>query len=86
MIEFNKEKCTGCSVCAKVCPHKVISMVDGKAVPVNIQRCIECGACQLNCDFGAIDVSKGTGCLFAIIKEDMLKIKGKGCGCGDVCG
>lgn len=85
MIEFNKDKCTGCMVCPKVCPHRVIVMVDGKAEPVNIEKCIECGACQLNCEFDAIIVTKGTGCLFAIVKEDILKIKGKGCGCGDDC-
>jgi len=51
-------------------------------VPENIDKCIECGACQLNCESDAINVTKGTGCLFAIIIEDILKIKGKGCGCG----
>ena len=85
MIEFNTEKCTGCMVCLKVCPHRVISMMDGKAAPVKIEKCIECGACELNCEFEAIKVDKGTGCLFAIIKEDILKIKNKGCGCSDGC-
>jgi NAD-dependent dihydropyrimidine dehydrogenase PreA subunit len=85
VIEFNKDKCTGCTVCTKVCPHRVIAMVDGKATPLHIERCIECGACQLNCEFDAIEVTKGTGCLVAIIKEDILKIKDKGCGCGGGC-
>lgn len=85
MIEFDKEKCTGCRVCTTVCPHGVISMINGKAAPTNIEKCIECGACQLNCEFDAIKVTKGTGCLVAIIKEDILKIKGKGCGCSDGC-
>ncbi|OIO38310.1 MAG: hypothetical protein AUJ75_03035 [Candidatus Omnitrophica bacterium CG1_02_49_10] len=82
MIEFDKVKCTACGVCVKVCPHGVIAIRDKKAIPVNIDRCIECGACKLNCEFGAIEVTVGTGCLFAIFKEDILKIKGKGCGCG----
>lgn len=86
MIEFSREKCVGCGVCPEVCPHGVIAMSAGQAVPVNIEKCIECGACQLNCDFDAIKVTKGTGCLFAIIKEDILKIKDKGCGCGGACG
>ena len=85
MIEFDKEKCMGCKVCVKVCPHRVISMIEGKAETVNIERCIECGACELNCEFDAIKVTKGTGCLVAIIKEDILKIVPKGCGCGDGC-
>ena len=85
MIAFDREKCTGCGVCVKVCPHGVIALQDRKAVPVRLDRCIECGACQLNCEFGAIDVTKGTGCLASIVKEDILKIKKKGCGCGDGC-
>jgi len=82
MITFDKEKCTGCSVCVNVCPHHVIELVDKKAVPKVIERCVECGACQLNCEFDAITVTKGTGCLSAIIWEDILKLRAKGCGCG----
>lgn len=82
MIKFFKEECIGCKVCIKVCPHRVISMVDGRAEPVNKEKCIECGACELNCEYGAIKVTKGTGCLWAIIVEDILKIRSKGCSCG----
>ena len=32
------------------------------------------GACQLNCHDNAIVVTKGTGCLLMIIKEDVLRI------------
>jgi hypothetical protein len=42
---------------------------------------IECGACQLNCAGDAIEVTKGTGCLFVIIKEDILKMDSRECGC-----
>lgn len=82
MIAFNKEKCVGCMVCVKVCPHHVIELIDEKAVPVAIERCIECGACELNCEYDAVEVTKGTGCLSAIIREDILKLQPKGCGCG----
>ena len=85
MIEFDKDKCTGCRICPAVCPHGVISMINGKAAATNIEKCIECGACQLNCEFDAIKVTKGTGCLVAIIEEDILKIKAKGCGCSNGC-
>ena len=49
MIEFHKDKCTGCQVCPKVCPHRVISMEAGKAEGANIDKCIECGACSFAC-------------------------------------
>jgi len=51
-----------------------------KAKVVAEEKCIECGACQINCDYGALLVTKGTGCLTAIIKEDILKVEEPGCG------
>ncbi len=81
MIHVDPEACTGCGVCVKVCPHRVLEMKDKKAYLVAEDRCIECGACQLNCHYEAIEVTKGVGCLVAIIKEDILKIKKKGCCC-----
>lgn len=85
MINFNQSKCTGCKVCVNICPKGVIKLDDNKkAVLKDYQSCLECGACQLNCPVNAIEVTKGTGCLVAILKEDILKItpKGTGCGCG----
>lgn len=85
MIHFDKEKCTGCGVCVKVCPQGVIHLIENKAKMTDYVSCMECGACQLNCEFDAIELTKGTGCLAAIVKEDILKIapKGTGCGCAD---
>ncbi len=80
MISISDAKCSGCSICSYVCPHGVITIKEGKANLSHLERCIECGACQLNCDSEAIFVTKGTGCLVSIIKEDILKIKEKGCG------
>ncbi|MDD5065908.1 MAG: 4Fe-4S binding protein [bacterium] len=59
-------------------------MKDRKAIVDDYPSCMECGACSLNCPARAITLTKGTGCLYAIIKEDILKIsrKNKGCGCG----
>ncbi len=75
MINVNQDICTGCGHCVKVCPHRVLKRNGRKAVLAHEERCIECGACQLNCREEAITVTKGTGCLFIIIKEDILKIQ-----------
>ncbi len=77
MITVSPEKCTGCGTCVKVCPHGVWVLKDQKAYLAFMDRCIECGACMLNCHDGAINVTKGTGCLVAIIREDILKVSPK---------
>ena len=63
MINFDKQKCTGCGVCVKTCPQGVIAMKEKKAVLTNYYKCMECGACANNCSFDAIDLTKGTSCL-----------------------
>ena len=50
-------------------------MTGQTAALVNIDKCIACGACQMNCPSEAITVIKKTGCVILIIKEDILKIK-----------
>jgi ferredoxin len=42
-------------------------MVDKKARIVDVDDCMECGACALNCQYGAITVKSGVGCAAAII-------------------
>ena len=86
MIALKPENCRGCGECVKVCPHRVWEMEAGQARLAAEERCIECGACRLNCPHDAITVTKGTGCLVAIIREDILKIDRPGCGCDSGCG
>lgn len=74
MIALETQACNGCGNCANICPHLVLEMQHKKAVITAEERCIECGACQLNCEEDALVVTKGTGCLFLIIKQDILGI------------
>jgi MinD superfamily P-loop ATPase len=45
---INKEKCTCCGTCAKVCAHHAIAVL-GKQVLVFPQLCHGCGACSYLC-------------------------------------
>ncbi len=72
MISVRSDECTGCRVCVEVCPHGVLAMREKRAYLAHEERCIECGACQLNCHPDAITVTKGTGCIFSIIRDDIL--------------
>ncbi len=81
-IELTPEKCTGCGICLEVCPHDVIKLENKKAVIVDRDLCMECGACAMNCQFGAISVDKGVGCAAALINS-MITGGEPTCGCSD---
>jgi len=52
-----------------VCPHRVFRVDCGKAEVIDRDACMECGACALNCEPGAIFVDAGVGCATGIIHE-----------------
>lgn len=72
-LSYSPEKCTGCKRCTEVCPQAVFVMEGAKAAVVARDRCIECGACSLNCAFGAITVKRGVGCAAAMINGLVTK-------------
>ncbi len=86
-LKLDVAKCTGCRLCVDVCPHKVFIIESKRAKIVDLDACMECGACMLNCKDEAIFVESGVGCAEAII---MGAIKGTepNCDCGegsDIC-
>ncbi|MDP4094185.1 MAG: mercury methylation ferredoxin HgcB [Bacillota bacterium] len=66
-LKLDADKCTGCSKCTEVCPHRVLSCSNGKAQIIDLDSCMECGACSSNCPANAIEVKKGVGCATAVI-------------------
>jgi len=49
----DKDKCTGCAVCAKSCPVNAIEMQNG--IPVtDYEKCINCLCCNESCPEGAV--------------------------------
>ena len=68
-LAYAPDKCVGCGRCIEVCPQAVFTMRDQRAVVMDKDNCMECGACALNCEFGAIEVKTGVGCAAAIINS-----------------
>ncbi len=50
-----------------------------KVAIVNLDACIECGACQQNCPAGALSVRAGVGCAHAIINAALGRTSGVCC-------
>lgn len=66
-LKLEAEKCTGCGMCLRVCPHEVFDLKDKRALIKDRDACMECGACMQNCPEGALQVNAGVGCAAAII-------------------
>lgn len=54
IIKINKEKCTGCGICADACHEGAIGMVNGKAVLLREDYCDGLGDCLPACPEDAI--------------------------------
>jgi NAD-dependent dihydropyrimidine dehydrogenase PreA subunit len=61
--------CIGCGRCLEVCPHQVFVMTGKKAQLADLDACMECGACALNCPVAALTVEAGVGCASGMINE-----------------
>ena len=74
-LQLDANKCTGCGMCKKVCPHRVFKINNKKASIINKDSCMECGACSQNCPARAISVKSGVGCAAGIIQGALKKSK-----------
>lgn len=79
-LHYDIEECTGCGRCLEVCPRNVFTIEDNKARIADRDACIECGACEKNCEFDALHVAAGVGCASALFKS-ALTGKEPSCDC-----
>ncbi|ROR25848.1 4Fe-4S dicluster protein [Mobilisporobacter senegalensis] len=55
-VKIDIEKCIGCGLCCKDCPHHVLVLQNGK-VTMLAEKCLECGHCVAICPKDAFTMS-----------------------------
>lgn len=65
--KLSREKCTGCALCANICPTKAVKMeLDYKfssTCVVNNDKCVECNKCIINCpQITSVEFKNPLGC------------------------
>lgn len=68
-IQVIPEKCTGCGLCKKFCTMGVWIQEGNIFKPLNLNNCVECGACWNICKSDAIIYQEprgGTGVKFSL--------------------
>lgn len=56
IVNIDKKKCNGCSLCVNACHEGAIELIDGKAVLISDEYCDGLGDCLPECPTGAIDI------------------------------
>lgn len=51
---INKETCTGCGMCSRVCPVNAISGNRQEKYTIDAAKCISCGQCYAVCKFASV--------------------------------
>jgi len=84
-LTLNAEKCVGCGMCIDVCPQAVLVLEGKKARIADLNGCMECGACALNCPTEALGVTPGVGCASYIIQSWIKGKENASCGGSGCC-
>lgn len=65
-VQFERDRCKGCSLCVSVCPKKILqldeSTINSKgynpAMCIDITKCIGCLSCAMMCPDSVIEIEE----------------------------
>lgn len=70
-VFIDKEKCTNCKRCYDQCPEGLFGLDENGEVYVKYEHeCWLCGSCQMDCPFGAIQVTYESSVRPLFLKRD----------------
>ena len=83
MAHFISEKCIGCTMCTRSCPVGAISGKLKERQVIKAEACIDCNACGIVCNNGAVIDENGNVCKAVPINERLIPHidTDKCCGC-----
>lgn len=84
IIKIDKEKCTGCGICANACHEGAIGIINGKAELLREDFCDGLGNCLPACPTNAITFEEREAPAYdeaAVLKAKQKKEKTLPCGC-----
>lgn len=59
LVQVDRDKCTGCRMCVKVCPAGALEVAEKKSRMVQVfPMCMSCGDCTAICPEDAISISR----------------------------
>jgi len=80
-VILDEKKCRGCSICEQVCPRNCYEMDKGRHIAImpRVDRCVQCGACIVQCPFDALyfESPKGEIIYPEVIRKFKLNLLGK---------
>lgn len=86
-VVIDEEVCTGCGLCVEACPHRLLTLSNGKAVVdrEHSQGCMECGHCEALCPLQAVSVEGVSAILdFQTFPEKLKVLRPEECDCGSL--
>ena len=55
-LQIHPEKCTGCTLCSRVCPVTCITGTKKEPHSIDLEACTKCGSCTEVCKDDAVQV------------------------------